>query len=188
MIPVITQQFDKKLIGRYDYVVELMEAESEDWAGHDITQIPDKRMFDVKQQKIREAIEYKPLENDGEVLPRILDMSIACYDMRKSAMKREGTEFLSNSKWLAWMIEDSMDVQPLRVQFKEDHSTVQYEMFTAKLHIDSRKTDTTTYHVAAIESSGEGGCNHIHSSLWNHMVRNHLFHAIQESCYIFKPT
>ncbi|AFK91733.1 VP2 [Bluetongue virus 3] len=188
VIPVITQQFDKKLIGRYDYVVELMEAESEDWTGHDVTQIPDRRMFDVKQQKIREAIEYKPLENDGEVLPRILDMSIACYDMRKLAMKREGTEFLSNSKWLAWMIEDSMDVQPLRVQFKEDHSTVQYEMFTAKLHIDSRKTDTTTYHVAAIESPEEGGCNHIHSGLWNHMVRNHLFHAIQESCYIFKPT
>nr|QPK39754.1 VP2 [Bluetongue virus 16] len=188
VIPVITRQFDKKLVGRYDYVIELTEPEEEEWSGHDVTQIQNKRMFDIKRQNIREAIEYKPTDNDGEVLPRILDMSIACYDMRKSVMKKEGTDFLSDTKWLEWMIQDSMDVQPLRVQFKEDHSTVQYEMFSSILHVDSRKADTTSYHTLAVELKGERECCHVRTEIWNHMVRNHLFHAVQEACYVFKPT
>nr|AKV60569.1 VP2 [Bluetongue virus 16] len=188
VIPVITRQFDKKLVGRYDYVIELMEPEDGEWSGHDVTEIPNRRMFDIKQQNIREAIEYKPVDNDGEVLPRILDMSIACYDMKKSMMKRDGVDFVSNTKWLEWMIGDSMDVQPLRVQLKEDHSTIQYGMFSNTLHIDSRKADTTSYHTIAVESKGERGCCHVHTAIWNHMVRNHLFNAVQEACYVFKPT
>ncbi|AGJ83532.1 VP2 [Bluetongue virus 13] len=188
VIPVITERFDKRLVGRYDYVIELARPEGDEWSGHDVTHIPDKRMFDIKVQPIRDAIDYKPVENDGEVLPRILDMSIACYDMRKRMMKRDGVDFVSNTKWLEWMIQDSMDVQPLRVDMKEDHSTVQYDMFSAKLHVDSRKADTTSYNILALEVKKGAQCHHVHANIWNHMIRNHLFHAVQESCYIFKPT
>ncbi|ALU65926.1 outer capsid protein [Bluetongue virus 3] len=188
VIPVISRQFDKKLVGRYEYVIELAEPEQDEWTNHDVTQIPGRRMFDVAQQGIREAIIYKPLDNDGEVLPRILDMSIACYDMRKTMMKKEGVDFVSNTRWLEWMIQDSMDVQPLRVQMKEDHSTVQYDMFSAKVHIDSRKADTTSYHAIAVETKAERKCCHVRTEVWNSVVRNHLFNTAQESCYTFKQT
>nr|QJQ46700.1 VP2 [Bluetongue virus] len=191
-IPIYTNVFPAELLDGYDYIIDVSsrveEEGDEPVKRHDVTEIPRNSMFDIKDEHIRDAIIYKPVNNDGYVLPRVLDITLKAFDDRKRVVLNDGnSEFHTKTNWVQWMIDDAMDVQPLKVDIAHTRSRISHALFNCTVRLHSKKADTASYHVEPVEIES-WGCNHTWLSRIHHLVNVELFHCSQEAAYTLKPT
>nr|AKV60674.1 VP2 [Bluetongue virus 14] len=183
-IPIINGHFPKETLIEYDCIIELNPPVEDDAA--DVVQIPTRDMMDIPNVPIRDALKHLPQRNDGHVLTRVLDISLSGYDRRKYHKTNSGGEFYSPNEWLNWMINDSMDVQPLKVSLGLP-PTIRHELFSSSVFISAKKADTTSYHIEPI-CEKDKACDHTRVSMWNNLTRHEMMHCAQESAYVLKPT
>nr|WOJ52201.1 VP2 [Bluetongue virus] len=187
-IPIYTDTFPASLLDGYDYIIDVSTRIDEPKGRHDVTEIPKRSMFDIKDEPIRDAIIYKPVSNDGCVLPRVLDITLRAFDDRKRVTTNEGhSEFHTRSNWLQWMIDDAMDYQPLKVDVERVPSRMSHALFNSTVRLHAKKADTASYHVESVEVEAYG-CNHTWIERIHHLVNIEMFHCSQEAAYILKPT
>ncbi|AGC83563.1 VP2 [Bluetongue virus 23] len=187
-IPIYTNVFPAELLDGYDYIVDVSTRIDEPAGRHDVAQIPNSAMFDVQNEHIRDAIISKPVSNDGYVLPRILDISLRAFDDRKRIITSGGqSEYHTKADWLQWMIDDAMDVQPLKVDTAHTRTRVSHALFNCTVRLHAKKADTASYHVESVEIE-PNGCNHAWIQRVHHLVNIEMLHCSQEVAYMLKPT
>nr|ADT78576.1 VP2 [Bluetongue virus] len=187
-IPIYGRNYPEHLLKGYEFLINTGIKYPSQGGRHDVSKIPEMFAYDIKDEGIRDALRYTPTRNDGVVLPRIVDISLRGYDIRKSVIEaNKSNSFHTDIDWVQWMIKDSMDQQPLKISIDEEHSRVVHSLFNCQVKIDAKKADTLSYHVEAIENA-EKECLHTRGQLCNHLVRMDLLHAAQEIAYVLKPT
>nr|CAE51118.1 VP2 protein [Bluetongue virus 2] len=187
-IPIYGRGYPEHLLKGYEFLINIGDKIPSQDGRHDVSKIPEMYAFDIRDEGIRDAFRYNPVRNDGIVLPRIVDISLKGYDIRKSVIEAsKHNSFHTDVDWVQWMIRDSTDQQPLKILIDENHSRVVHSLFNCQVKIDAKKADTLSYHVEAVEDQTKA-CLHTKSNICNHLMRMDLFHAAQEIAYVIKPT
>nr|WEU79284.1 VP2 [Bluetongue virus 1] len=187
-IPVYKRGFPEHLLRGYEFAIDVGTKIESVGGRHDVTKIPEMSAYDIKQENIRTALWYNPIRNDGFVLPRVLDITLKGYDERRAVIEStKHKSFHTNDQWVQWMMKDSMDAQPLKIELDDQSRKVVHSLHNCAVKIDSKKADTMSYHIEPIEDASKG-CLHTRATMCNHLVRIETFHAAQEVAYTLKPT
>ncbi|AFV67783.1 VP2 [Bluetongue virus 4] len=185
VIPVFSEQeIPYALINQYPLAIQT-DIKVEDVDGnHDLVKIPESNMIDIPKKDIDGALNYKPVRNDGIVVPRLLDITLKAYDDRKKSNGARGVDFLTNAKWMKWAIDDRMDIQPLKVTL-DQHYAVNHQLFNCVVKVKTANADTIYYDLHPVESKAKK-CNHANLEMMRSLTMMELFHVLQGAAYSLK--
>nr|QPK39794.1 VP2 [Bluetongue virus 20] len=185
VIPVFSEQdMPYALINQYPLAIRT-DVKIPDVEGiHDLAKIPESDMIDVPKLDIVSALNYKPVRNDGIVVPRLLDITLKAYDDRKSTKDAQGIKFMTNAGWMKWAIDDRMDIQPLKVKL-DQHYSIDYQLFNCVVKAKTANADTMYYDYFPIENKTKK-CNHTNLDLLRSLTAVEMFHVLQGAAYNLK--
>nr|WCB70378.1 outer capsid protein [Bluetongue virus] len=186
IIPVYSSDdMPTSLVSQYPLVIQTNMIVADRGDRHDLTKIPELNMVDISKLGIIEALNYRPIRNNGVVVPRLLDITLHAYDCRKSLKVTHGLEFATDAAWMKWAINDRMDVQPLRVLIDE-HGFINHQLFNCNVKAKSRNVDTIYYDYHPLEEKTKK-CNHANLELMRSLIMTEMFHILQNAAYALKP-
>ncbi|AMM44543.1 VP2 [Bluetongue virus] len=186
VIPVFSrQEMPHALIGHYPLAVQIDRKIQSDREFHDLTKIPQSNMLDISQYGIVKALNYRPVRNDGIVVPRLLDITLHAYDKRRSTRQVHGSEFTTDTEWMRWAINDRMDIQPLKIEI-DNECTVNHQLFNCNVKVRSRNVDTVYYDYHPLEDEATK-CNHTNLELMRSLTMVEMYHVLQGIAYALKP-
>nr|AVQ09328.1 VP2 [Bluetongue virus] len=151
---------------------------------HDVTEMPKQNMIDISSRGVIGALNYRPSRNDGIVVPRLLDIMLHAYDKRKAQKDTQGMDFITDAGWVRWMIDDRMDIQPLKVDIDQYHS-LNHQLFNCNVKAKLGNVDTIYYENYPLENS-KTKCNHGNLELMRSLTTTEMFHVLQGAAYALK--
>nr|QDH76483.1 VP2 [Bluetongue virus]QGW56806.1 VP2 protein [Bluetongue virus] len=185
VIPVYSEEnFPYILLSRYPIAIRTDVRIPDTAQRHDLPKMATAKMIDVPDLDIDKAMRYRPVKNEGVVVPRLLDITLRAYDQKKKYKTAYGSEFVTNSEWLRWAIEDRMDVQPMRVVL-DPSSAVEHQLFNCVVKVKPANADTVYYDYHPLERKDKQ-CNHSNLELLRSLIATEQFHVIQGAAYCLK--
>ncbi|APC23689.2 VP2 protein [Bluetongue virus] len=185
IIPIFSRQdMPYALISHHPITVQIDRKIQNDCEFHDLTKIPQSNMFDVSESGIVKAMDYRPIRNDGIVVPRLLDITLHAYDKRRSTRCSRGSEFITDTEWMRWAINDRMDIQPLKIEI-DNECTINHQLFNCNVKVRSRNADTVYYDYHPLEDKTTK-CIHTNLELMRSLMMVELYHVLQGAAYAIK--
>nr|AEZ52420.1 outer capsid protein [Bluetongue virus 9] len=187
-IPIyLSSSVPHDLLSDYDFMIDLSDKVVHAGDRHDPKKLKERKARDVPDGEVRTDLDYNPTDNEGNQLPRALDIALSARLTRKSVRNNDGLDFLTDDKWMEWMLSDAMDVQPLKIDLSARNGFVKCDIFNSSIYIRRKYADAIAYRYTSLEDESKG-CNHTRVCMVNHLINNGLYNAVQECAYALKDT
>nr|ULT60598.1 outer capsid protein VP2 [Bluetongue virus 5] len=187
-VPIFrSSQVPHHILEGYDIKVDLSDRVVQEDGRHDPNKLKERKTIDVPNGEARSDLNYNPTDNEGNQLPRALDIALCARLTRKSFNTNSGVMFHTDHKWMEWMLSDAMDVQPLRIDLAAQNEYAKCDLFNSSVYVRKKYVDAISYRYISVEDDSKG-CNHTRVYSVNHLINCGLYNVAQECAYAFKDT
>nr|CAE51148.1 VP2 protein [Bluetongue virus 5] len=187
-IPILrSSQVPHHILEGYDVKIDLSDRVVQNDGRHDPRKLKERKTIDIPDGEVRSDLNYNPTDNEGNQLPRALDIALCARLTRKSLNTNSGVTFYTDHKWMEWMLSDAMDVQPLRIDLAAQNEFAKCDLFNSSVYVRKKYADAISYRYISIEDESKG-CDHTQVYNVHHLINCGMYNVEQECAFALKDT